>query len=127
MPAISNPQLDTVIIDNDVTLTVTYVAGFTTLERHLAEHGLSFQERLVVVADAPTGGPDPALAQFPLQQIPATSGSVARTRTLTVSRSVLNEDPQPGNNDEIHVRIEIVPIGMPVQANGFTETKVLFG
>jgi hypothetical protein len=113
----------------NTTIKVEYTANFTPFDRFLASGGLRFNERIEVLGvDPPSLTTGTILAVFVPQTIPVTPGntplSVPRSRTLTVPRSQLDEDP---DDDEIRCRISIVPVGLPVTVTALTEAEVLLG
>jgi len=118
-----------------VKLDVTYNAVFGVFERHLAGLGLVFQERIRIIGvDGPPGGTaGTVLLTLPAQNLPVTDGGVPqalpRNRSVTVLRSLLQEDPGPGDNDEIRATIEIAAIGLPpaITPAEFTDQEVLPG
>lgn len=115
---------------SQVTLEVSYAAGFSPIEQFLAANGLEFEERVQIIGHDAAGAPEQVLHTFQSQRIPApTAGRpvVARNRTLTVARSTLNEDPgtvpyQGGwggtggwslpDADEFFARVEVAYIGL---------------
>jgi hypothetical protein len=118
MPTATNAHLTLITQDQNTTIDVTYTANFSVFERHLAHLGLVFKERIRVI------GVDPAfsttgsgIVSFEAQNIQVTDGnvpqSINRTRSLTVLRSSLQEDPALGDTDEIRCRIRIAAIGLP--------------
>jgi hypothetical protein len=121
-----------------VLIEVTYDATFTQLEHSLANNGLVFQEVIKIRGDdAPFVPPNVVSSNdvllntqpFPIQTIPLPAGNgpvtISRSRSLTVARSVLNEDPQPNDPDEIYCTIDIMSFVPPGTATGFTPQKVL--
>lgn len=130
MPTISNTSLTLTTVNNDVTVRVQYDAIFTEFERYLASNGLKFRENISVVGDDTGTATDQTLHAFPIPfaGIPVTSGvgslTVARDRSMTVSRASLQEDT---NDDEIICNIEITPVGLPVAVSGSTPQQTLLG
>jgi hypothetical protein len=124
----SRTQTMTPVVDK-VTINVRYNAVFSTLERHLAANGLVFQERIRVIAKDAGTAKDQVLHTFSVQSIPVKAGigllSVARDRSITVSRASLQEDPGLGDADEIHCSIEITPLGLPTIVTDGTPEQTL--
>ena len=121
----------------DLTLTTTgantkievkYNAVFSPLERHLAANGLIFQERIAVIGVDP---PDSTLHNFPVQNLPVTAGAVqqtiARNRSMTVTRASLQEDAGLGDADEIRCKIVIRPVGLPSEIADFSDLETILG
>jgi hypothetical protein len=114
-----------------VKIEVTYDAVFSVSERSLTTPPFEwkFLENIQVI------GVDLAFAtgeilvekMLPVQEIPVTAGpgslTVTRIRTVKALRTLLQEDPAPGDADEIRCHIQI----LPVAASGFTPQQVLAG
>ncbi len=114
-----------------VNIQVTYDAVFSGSERGLTTPPFEwkFLETIQVT------GVDIAFAtgeilvekMLPVQEIPVTTGAgsltVSRIRTVKALRTLLQEDPAPGDADEIRCHIQI----LPVAASGFTPQQVLAG
>jgi hypothetical protein len=112
----------------NTTVKVDYKASFNTLERFLAEHGLVFRERIQVLGVDSAG--KTVLHTFPQENIPVAAGVgtliVPRTRSLTASRSSLQEDVDSA--DEIQCRIDIDLVGFAASAVGhLTPQETLLG
>lgn len=133
MASISGANLTLTTVGSNVTIGVTYTATFTEFERSLANLGLRFRERIRVIGIDPPGGFNGTIlpVSFGSTTLPVTPGpgplSIPRNRTVTVPRSVLQEDTAPGDADEIRCEIIIEPVGMPASVNGFTDQEVLLG
>lgn len=133
MAQANNRQLTLTTVNTNVTVKVTYQAVFSPFERHLASNGLVFRERITVLGmdppNATTGGT--VLHTFPSQNLQVTAGTtpqtINRSREISVSRASLQEDPNPGDADEIRCRIRIEPIGMPDVVEGITNLQTLLG
>lgn len=129
----NNRNLTLTTVGQNVTINVTYNAVFTPFERHLADLGMVFQERIRVLGiDPPGSTTGTILSTLPLQNYPVTNGNVqqviARNRSVTVTRAFLQEDLGLGDADEIRCRIEMVPLGFPTEtAQFFTDQEVLLG
>lgn len=114
-----------------VKIEVTYDAVFSVSERSLTTPPFEwkFLETIQVI------GVDIAFAtgeilvekMLPVQEIPVTAGpgslTVTRIRTVKALRTLLQEDPAPGDADEIRCLIQI----LPVAASEFTPQQVLAG
>ena len=130
MPLIDEPTLTCVQHAESaghVELEVAYVATFSPIERYLAAHGLSFEERITIVGEDPGVGGDLVLHVLPTEQIWMSDGpepvSVARRRKLTVPRNSLREDGWPFN-DEVDARIDVVAVGMPLPVTSVTTQEI---
>lgn len=106
-----------------VEIKVTYKAVFSPAERNLITSlpGFKFLETIQVTGVDP-GPTEEILIEkvLPVQEIPLTSNgplTVQRTRTIKALRILLQEDPTPGDSDEIRCNIQI----MSVFASGFAE------
>jgi hypothetical protein len=134
MPTATSANLTLTTVDQTVTIRVRYTAGFSPFERHLANLGLIFRERIRVFGvDPPGSTTGTRLHDFPAQDLPVTNGTTTQTiqrdRQITVSRSSLQEDIGLGDNDEIRCRIRIAALGLPpAETSGtFTDQEVLVG
>jgi hypothetical protein len=134
MPTTNTRNLTLTTVGANTTIEVTYNAVFSVFERHLAGLGLVFQEQIAVIGIDPPGSvTGTVLANFPTQVLPVTDGVaqqvIARTRSITVARASLQEDPALGDNDEIRCRIRIASVGIPpaVTADAFTDEEILVG
>jgi hypothetical protein len=132
MPTTNNRNLTLTTVGANVTINVTYNAVFSPFERFLAANGLVFQERISTIGVDPPGGfAGTTLNNFPAQNLPVTAGAapqtIARNRSMTVTRASLQEDAGAGDADEIRCRIEIRVIGMPSTTTDFTDQEVLLG
>lgn len=116
MPTISQSNLAFAYQDDRVTLDVTYSVRFSPLERFLAQHGLSFQERITIIGEDPGTMADVVLHVLPTEPIEITSGTaeleLPRRRTVVVSRASLREDSAL-SSDEISCLIELHAVGLP--------------
>ncbi len=119
MPTVTNPALSAIEhagSGNDVTLEISYVAVFSPLERHLAAHGLVFEEHVSIFGEDMGRSADLVLHNLPPEPIDVSAGTtplrVPRRRILTVTRQSLREDRGLGS-DEIDARIDIVAVGLP--------------
>lgn len=134
MPRISNTALTLTTVNSDVTVRVQYDATFTEFERYLASNGMTFRENITVIGEDVGTASDQTLHAFPIpvNGIPVTVGAgsltVARDRSITVTRDSLQEDlGLVGPDDEIACKIEIVPIGLPETVSGSTPQQTLLG
>jgi hypothetical protein len=132
MARIVSPNLTLTTVDGNVTINVTYSAVINPLERFLEASGLVLRERIAVIGvDPPGGTTGTVLHNFPAQDLPVTPGAgsqtIARNRSLTVTRQSLQEDPGLGDDDEIRCRITIDVLNLPVDVTGFTDQVILLG
>ena len=135
MPSINTRNLTLTTVGTKVTINVTYKAVFSPFERVLAANGLQFFERIRVLGVDGANGEIttvlPIAPTFVAQLLPVTAGigseTISRDRSITVSRSFLQEDPNLGDPDEIQCRIEIEPIGLPASLSTLTDVEVLLG
>ena len=138
MPIVTNAHLTLTTQDQDTRIDVTYTVIFSEFERHLAHLGLVFRDRIRVIGVDPAGSrTGTVLANFGAQDIPVTDGNGPQrfdydnnhTRSLTVPRSLLQEDPGSGDPDEILCRIRIAAIGLPPleTPDVFTNQEILLG
>ena len=117
MATINNLRLTLVSHDharNLATLRVTYVARLTAIERNLA--GLRFRESIQLWgSDSPDA--DDYLYTFPTNTFPREAdGNVVRTREVTLSEDILDEDGFPRPTDEIYAKVWVTPINMPASS-----------
>lgn len=132
MPNTNSRNLTLNTIGANTTINVTYNAVFSPLERFLAANGLVFEERISVIGvDPPGDTTGTTLSNFAVQNLPVTAGvvpqTIARNRSLTVTRASLQEDAGLGDNDEIRSRIVIRPVGLPSEITDFTDQEILVG
>ena len=115
-----------------VEIQVTYDAVFSFAERGLTTPPLEwkFLEIIQVIGvDPPFGTTGQILIEkvLPVQEITVGAGAgsltVPRIRTVKALRTLLQEDPAPGDADEIRCYIQI----LPVAASGFTNVATLAG
>jgi hypothetical protein len=137
MAQILNPTLTlTPFVDTDglskVTIEVTYNAVFSVNERSLTipPFQWKFKEIIQVIGVDPSFGTTGQILVekiLPVQEIPVTAGpgslTLPRIRTAKALRASLQEDPAPGDADEIRCNIQI----LPVAASEFTPQVVLPG
>jgi hypothetical protein len=136
MPQVKNANLTLTTVDSNVTLRVRYQVEFSKFERELARLGLEYFERIAVIGVDPPGSTSgTVLRSFNGQVIPVNtnlifgSETIERDRSFTVPRAVLQEDPNPGDADEIRCRIRIGTRHMPpeVTPDVFTDQEKLEG
>ncbi len=119
MATISGLNLQLVSHDhatNVVTLRVTYRALFGPVERGMA--GLRYREEISLRGADP--GSDPTLFHFFTTSFAVDpDGSVNRTRTVTLSEDIVDEDmaiwPFTDGTDEVYARVRLTPL-MPAGA-----------
>jgi hypothetical protein len=95
MATITNPTFAIVLAgSNQATLTVSYSISITSVERFLADNGLSFRATIQIVGDDPGDATDLVLHSWS-ESLAFSPGqtSLSRTQQLTVSMSSLDEDP----------------------------------
>jgi hypothetical protein len=131
MARINNAQLTLTTAGNNVTITVTYSAVINALERFLKANGLGLVERIAVIGvDPPGSTTGTVLHNFPAENLPVTAGggsqTIARNRSIIVSRASLQEDGV-GDDDEIRCRITIDALNLPADITAFTDQEVLVG
>jgi hypothetical protein len=131
MARINNAQLTLTTAGNNVTITVTYSAVINALERFLKANGLGLVERIAVIGvDPPGSTTGTVLHNFPAENLPVTAGggsqTIARNRSIIVSRASLQEDGV-GDDDEIRCRITIDALNLPADVTAFTDQEVLVG
>jgi hypothetical protein len=131
MARINNAQLTLTTAGNNVTITVTYSAVINALERVLKANGLGLVERIAVIGvDPPGSTTGTVLHNFPAENLPVTAGggsqTIARNRSIIVSRASLQEDGV-GDDDEIRCRITIDALNLPADITAFTDQEVLVG
>jgi hypothetical protein len=129
MPTIvSGPTLSVSATGTSATLVVEYSVAVSAFEVWLMSNGLVLEERIHVIGDDDGDATDRALHTFQPQRLPASAGTHARTRTVTVTTSSLNEDDKlvpvnlyPGgptmyrrlpDTDELLARVEVAYVGL---------------
>lgn len=136
MPTVENANLTLTTVDGRVTIRVRYDARFTPFERQLADLGMRYHSHVNAHGMDPAGslaGANLVGVVFPTQNFPVTAGTVdqvlSRDESQTVIRSLLQEDPNSGDADEIRCKIRIHSVGIPPEftADVFTDEKVLLG
>ena len=115
----------------NATLNLTYRVDFSAFEHFLATNGLVFNERIRIVGEDPGTATDITLGYFPINGIPIPAGAgpitITRNRSFTLLRSSLQEDPGLGDNDEISLEIQIIPVGMPAISTAKTNIQTILG
>lgn len=134
MPTITSPALALITVDDNVTVSVTYNAVFTSFERQLAGLGMNFHEHLDVFGMDPPGSLTGTLiASFPQTRFAVTAGAgsqtIPRSVQMVLSRSSLQEDTSVGDADEIRVKIRVHSVGLPpiFTPDAFTDEERLLG
>ncbi|SRR6266498_321447 len=141
MPKTNNRKLTLIRDGDNVTINVTYDAIFTVFERRLAGLGLKFFEFIDVIGVDPPGATTGTLLKnFPFTLLPVTDISqddtgaqtISRNVSISVARTVLDEDSDPRLNpdvdaDEIRCRIRLAAIGLPpgLTRDAFTNQDIL--
>ncbi|VEH41210.1 Uncharacterised protein [Kocuria rosea] len=132
MPSVSGANLTLTTVNNQVTIRVQYNVTFNKFDRQLSGLGKTWHSHVTVHGmDGATVGPN--LANLPRQTFAVTVGNtnqvIAADRSVTVARSVLQEDPAVGDNDELKAKIRIhSPEPMDVfTPDVFTDQEILFG
>jgi hypothetical protein len=121
MPTVTNPNLTLTTVNNaSTTIRVTYRVEFSQFERSLAGLGLQYHDHLDMFGL--DGAVNTLLLEEPLPNfgthtIAVTAGSGTQIfnidRSITVARSLLQEDPAVGDSDEIRCKIRIHSDGFP--------------
>jgi hypothetical protein len=128
MATIGPANLTLTTVGANTTIRVQYNVTFSAFERFLAANGLVFQERIAVFGVDPPGSTTGTnLVNFPSQNLTLDGMPLVRDRSLTVPRLTLNEDPAPGDQDEIRCRITIVPVNLPTTVEKWSDQEVLLG
>lgn len=101
------------LLDHDhknktATIRASYTTHLAGVESNMA--GLRFREKIQVWgSDSPD--PDDFLYEFTTATFPTShTGSVARSRTVTVGDEVLDEDGWPRPTDEIYAKVWVTPL-----------------
>ena len=133
MPTVENANLTLKTVDNTVTIIVDFDGRFSPFERQLAALGMSYHSHADVVGIDNGTDIGPTIVSFDHQPFEVTTGSgdqvIHQTLKLQVDRSTLQEDPDPGNADELEVKIRIHAPETPVEFTDdvFTNQEVLLG
>lgn len=130
MSSINTANLTLTTVNGQVTIGVAYNAVFSVPERHMAGL-LGFRWVELIEVRGVDGNASTILTNFPAQVLPVTDGpvpqTIARSRSLIVSRATLQEDLLIGDADEIQCRIENVPSDLPMPVSRNTDIEVLLG
>jgi hypothetical protein len=114
MPTVNTPTLSLTKIAQNVIIRVTFNVVFTEHERQFTEAGVTYEEHIDVFGIDSTGT---LITSFPIAPLPVTTGAgdqiVARDVARLVTRTLLDEDPGVGDDDEIRCRIRIRSVGVP--------------
>ncbi len=110
MSTISNLKLALIKHDHSkhtATVKVSYKLLLSAVERRM--HGLRWQEKIQLWgADSPD--PDDYLFTFSSQAFNTeTDGSISRSRTVTISDDILDEDGFPRPTDEVYAKVWVTP------------------
>ena len=137
MPTTNTHKLSLFRVGDNVEITVQYNAVFSVFERHLAELGMKFRERIDVIGvDEQGPATSDILFSFPNRILPVTDGdavqTIPRNVFLNVSRAALDEDGRLLGDpdfaaDEIQCSVRIEALGLPlaVTPTRFTNQRVL--
>jgi hypothetical protein len=95
----------------------------------LTEDAWVLAERPQVFGIDPTG--PTILHSLPVQILPVTAGAgpqtIARDRSIIVTRASLQEDVGLGDADEIQCKVGITPVWLPVYEERWSDLQVLPG
>ncbi len=133
MPTVENPDLTLKTVDDTVTVIVDFDGKFSGFERQLAALGMTYHSHVDVVGIDNGTDVGPAIVSFDHEPFAVTQGSgtqvIHQTLKLKVDRSALQEDPDPGNADELKAKIRIHAPETPVEFTDdvFTDQEVLLG
>jgi hypothetical protein len=136
MPSVENVNLTLKTVDDTVTIIVDLDGRFNTLDRQLADLGMTYHTHVDVVGIDNGTDIGPTIVSFPVDDasgFPVRKGTgdqvLHQTRKLPVDRSKLQEDPDSGNADELKAKIRIHSPQTPVEFTDdvFTDQEVLLG
>jgi hypothetical protein len=133
MPTVENADLTLKTVDDTVTIIVDFDGRFSPFERQLAALGMSYHSHADVVGIDNGTDIGPTIVSFDHEPFEVTQGSgdqvIHQTLKLKVDRSTLQEDPDPGNADELKVKIRIHAPETPVEFSDevLTDQEVLLG
>jgi hypothetical protein len=133
MPTVENPDLTLKTVNDTVTIIVDFDGRFSGFERQLAALGMTYHSHVDVVGIDNGTDIGPTIVSFDHQPFGVTKGSgdqvIHQTLKLKVDRSTLQEDPDPGNADELKAKIRIHAPETPVAFTDdvFTDQEVLLG
>lgn len=135
MPTVENANLTLKTVDDTVTIIVDLDGRFNTLDRQLAALGMTYHSHIDVVGVDNGTDIGPVIVSFDPNDggFEVTKGTgdqvIHQTRRLPVDRSLLQEDPDSGNSDELKAKVRIHSPQTPVTftADVFTDQEVLLG
>ena len=120
-------------VDDTVTIIVDFDGRFRPFERQLAALGMTYHSHVDVVGIDNGTDMGPTVVSFDDEPFDVTNGSgdqvIHQTLKLKVDRATLQEDPDPGNADELKANIRIHAPETPVEftEDKFTDQEVLLG
>jgi hypothetical protein len=133
MSTVENPDLTLKTVDDTVTIIVDFDGRFSPFERQLAALGMTYHSHVDVVGIDNGTDIGPTIVSFDHEPFAVTKGSgdqvIHQTLKKKVDRSTLEEDPDPGNADELKAKIRIHAPQTPVEFTDdvFTNQEVLLG
>ncbi len=129
MASIKDQELRITQEGSSATVTVTYKAMFSPLDRQMASQGLRFRENIVLQGMDGSNATNLTWLEHFYFSLTAGTGdlTIPRESKKTISRSVLQEDVAAGDADEIRAMIHITPVGLPEPKQAFTEVKTVLG
>ena len=129
MPTVTNANLTLSENNGIVTMTIVFLPTFSNFEKELGSLGCSYDAHdSVHGVDSGVPGADLTAVDIPNQAIPVGVGLpvLPVVQLATVARTLLQEDPAAGDNDELKVKILIHSHVPPIfTSDAFTDQEVL--
>ena len=110
MPAVTIPNLTLSESNGIVTMTITFLPTFTNFEKELGSLGCTYDAHYTVHGvDNGLPGAELTAVDIPNMAIPVSRSLpvLPVVQAVEVARSLLQEDPAAGDNDELKVKIRI--------------------
>jgi len=129
MPTVTNANLTLSENNGIVTMTIVFLPTFSNFEKELGSLGCSYDAHYSVHGvDNGVPGAELTAVDIPNQAIPVGVGLpvLPVVQVATVARTLLQEDPAAGDNDELKVKILIHTHVPPIfTSDAFTDQEVL--
>ncbi len=133
MPTVENANLTLRTVDDQVNVIVDFDVRFSAFERQLAALGMRYHSHVDLVGIDNGTDVGPTIVSFDHESFFPTLGTGDEVLSGHVhdklDRSVLQEDPDSGNADELKAEIRIHSVDTPVEFTDivFSDQEVLLG
>jgi hypothetical protein len=129
MPTVTNPSLALSESNGIVTMTIIFLPTFSNFEKELGSLGCTYDAHYTVHGvDNGLPGAELTAVDIPNMGIPVSRSlpTLPVVQSVTVARTLLQEDPAAGDSDELKVKIVLHSHIPEVFTDGtYTEQEVL--